>query len=359
MKKYADRMGLVFAVAGVCLTCCLISLSSGQKPGAGTRPLTTLADLRRELAYVQMLTLPAGKEPVVVDGGEWLFEPAPGDLDASLLLGALVPMESNGRRCWPVMLLEDPESRDTVILDAEGGEVVRLPCDPDYDPGWAFDILSPLPQGFIDAAAYDPAMVALAMRLVRRQDGPAAASASPVPDAKQGLPLAEKVAQKTAEANEKNNLVAKTGGKPGENQEQASPAGLTPAPFPPDAGQVLAAALSDMIDDTDNDGLSDAQELAMGKVIAWGQNTYAQGSVPATASNATAVAAGYTHNLALRTNGMVVAWGQNSYAQCTVPASASNVVSIAAGAYHSLARRADGAVIAWGRNTYNQCTVPA
>jgi alpha-tubulin suppressor-like RCC1 family protein len=359
MKKYANRMGLVFAVAGVCLTCCLISLSSGQKPGIETQPLTTLADLRRELAYVQMLTLPIGGEAVVVEGGEYLFEPAPGDLESSLLLGALLPQESGGRRCWPVILVEDPASRDTVILDAEGGEVVRLPCEPDYDPGWAFDILSPLPQGFMDATAYDPAKVALAMRLISRRDGPAAADLSPVPDTKKGQPLATKAAQKRAEVNAKKAPEAKTGAPKGGSPEPADAAGRVASALPAPDGQVPAMALSDVIVDTDIDGLPDAEELAMGKVIAWGKNTYGQGSVPATASNALAIAAGYTHNLALRTNGTVAAWGQNTYAQCTVPASASNVVTIAAGAYHSLARRADGAVLAWGRNTYNQCTVPA
>ncbi len=356
MKKYANRMGLVFAVAGVCLTCCLISLSSGQKPGVENRPLATLADLRRELAYVQMLTLPVGGEPVVVEGGEYLFEPAPGDLDSSLLLGALLPQESGGRRCWPVILVEDPDSRDTIILDAEGGEVVRLPCEPDYDPDWAFDILSPLPQGFMDATAYDPAKVALAMRLISRRDGPAAADLSPIPDAKPGQPLATKPAQKTAEA--KKALEAKTGDRTGESPDPTDAAGHVASALPAPDKQVPAAALSDGIDDTDGDGLPDAEELGMGRAVAWGKNTYGQGSVPATASNALAIAAGYTHNLAILTNGTVAAWGQNSYAQCTVPASASNVVSIAAGAYHSLARRADGAVLAWGRNTYNQCTVP-
>ncbi len=358
MKKYANRMGLVFAVAGVCLTCCLISLFSGQKPGIETRPLATLADLRRELGYVQMLTLPIGGEPAVVEGGEYLFEPDLDDPESSLLLGALLPQESGGWRCWPVILMEDPASRDTVILDAEGDEVVRLPCEPDYDPGWAFDLLSPLPQGLIDAAAYDPAKVALSMRLISRRDGPAAADAVPVPDTKTGQPLAAKAVQKTAEANTKKAPEAKRGAQAA-GPDLTDAAGCAASALPAPEGQVPAAAFTDVIDDTDGDGLSDDEELGMGKVVAWGQNTYAQGLVPATVSNVIAVAAGYTHNLALRVDGSVAAWGQNTYAQCTVPASASNVVSIAAGAYHSLARRADGTVLAWGRNTYKQCTVPA
>jgi len=44
-----------------------------------------------------------------------------------------------------------------------------------------------------------------------------------------------------------------------------------------------------------------------------------------------AVAAGYYHNLALRSNGTVVAWGLNSDGQTNVPAGLSNVVAVAAG----------------------------
>jgi len=144
MKKVANRMGLVFAVAAACLMCCLISFSSGQKPEVEVRTITTLEEMRHELSHVQLNTLPTGLELVVVDGGEYLFAPAVGDLAAGMLTGALIPSESGGRRCWPVTLVEDVESRDMIIRDAEGGEAVRLPCDPDYHPDWAFDMLFPL-----------------------------------------------------------------------------------------------------------------------------------------------------------------------------------------------------------------------
>jgi hypothetical protein len=53
-------------------------------------------------------------------------------------------------------------------------------------------------------------------------------------------------------------------------------------------------------------------------------------------SNVVAIAAGYYHTLALRSNGTVVAWGYNNDGQTAVPAWFSNVGAIAAGAYHSL-----------------------
>jgi Regulator of chromosome condensation (RCC1) repeat/FG-GAP-like repeat len=66
---------------------------------------------------------------------------------------------------------------------------------------------------------------------------------------------------------------------------------------------------------------------------------------------APSIAGGYSHSLALRSNGSVVAWGNNSLGQTTVPATAaSGVVAIAAGDTHNLALKADGSVVTWGDN---------
>ena len=65
-------------------------------------------------------------------------------------------------------------------------------------------------------------------------------------------------------------------------------------------------------------------------------------------SNVTAIAAGRTHNLALKNDGSVVAWGSlNSGVQVVVPAIISNVVAIAAGYDGSLALKNDGTVTGW------------
>ena len=68
----------------------------------------------------------------------------------------------------------------------------------------------------------------------------------------------------------------------------------------------------------------------------------------ATPSGYTAIAAGGSHSLALRSDGNVVAWGANDHGQATVPPSLTGVTAISAGNRHSLALRADGTVVAWG-----------
>ena len=88
----------------------------------------------------------------------------------------------------------------------------------------------------------------------------------------------------------------------------------------------------------------------LGTVVAWGNDSFGQTTIPAGLSNVVAIAGGYSHSLALRSDGTVAAWGIQWYGQTTIPAGLSNVVAIAGGAYHSLALRSDGTVAAWGRN---------
>ena len=94
------------------------------------------------------------------------------------------------------------------------------------------------------------------------------------------------------------------------------------------------------------------------RVFAWGLNTSGQTNVPAGLSNSVAIAAGYNHSLALKSDGTISAWGLNTSGQITIPSNVTNVLSIAAGATHSLALKGDGTVSAWGNNTYGQISVP-
>jgi hypothetical protein len=94
-------------------------------------------------------------------------------------------------------------------------------------------------------------------------------------------------------------------------------------------------------------------------VIGWGFNLFGQTTPPVTLTNAIAVAGGYLHSAALRTDGTVVCWGDNTYGQMNVPAGLSNVLAIAAGDFHTYALQSNGVIVGWGDNSYGQLTVPA
>ena len=115
---------------------------------------------------------------------------------------------------------------------------------------------------------------------------------------------------------------------------------------------------------------------ADGSVVGWGDNEYGQTNTPASATNVVAIAAGSYHSLALKADGTVVGWGYNQSGQATgVPNNISpytstgfvavagqtltNVVAIAAGYSHSLALKADGSVVGWGYSQYGQTNSPA
>lgn len=104
--------------------------------------------------------------------------------------------------------------------------------------------------------------------------------------------------------------------------------------------------------------LSSNAVLAVVPIIAVGDNSVGQLNVPAIATNATAIAAGDWHNLALKADGKVVAWGDNNIGQCDIPTNLTGVVAVAAGGYHSLALTTNGTVVGWGADFDDQATPP-
>ena len=55
--------------------------------------------------------------------------------------------------------------------------------------------------------------------------------------------------------------------------------------------------------------------------------------------------------MALKINGTVVAWGLSDAGQTNVPIGLSNVTAIAAGGSSTMALKSDGSVVAWGTQT--------
>ena len=96
-----------------------------------------------------------------------------------------------------------------------------------------------------------------------------------------------------------------------------------------------------------------------GTVMAWGDNRFGQTNVPAGLSGVTAIAAGVWHTVALKTNGTVVAWGDNRDGQTDIPAGLAGVMAIAAADDYTVALQNDGTVVAWGNNFYGQTNIPA
>ncbi|MCR2806297.1 RCC1 domain-containing protein [Paenibacillus soyae] len=123
-----------------------------------------------------------------------------------------------------------------------------------------------------------------------------------------------------------------------------------------------------------------------GTVWAWGNNDSGQHGVPGGLTfndgpytttyrhtpvqvqgldSVVAIAAGYSHSLALKSDGTVWAWGHNSSGQLGdasttnrfTPVQVTNlgsVTAIAAGSSHSLALKSDGTVWTWGHNASGQ-----
>jgi len=94
-----------------------------------------------------------------------------------------------------------------------------------------------------------------------------------------------------------------------------------------------------------------------GYIVGWGANDYGQTTAPA-GNNFVAIAAGMSHSLALKSDGLLVAWGENSSGQTSVPAE-NDFLVIAAGHVHNLAIKSDGSLVGWGSDGWGQTTVPA
>ncbi|HSY16849.1 MAG TPA: immunoglobulin domain-containing protein, partial [Candidatus Acidoferrales bacterium] len=94
---------------------------------------------------------------------------------------------------------------------------------------------------------------------------------------------------------------------------------------------------------------SSVAQLTFGQVAAWGRNVNNECLPPPGLSNVFAVAGslqGFGVSFALRMDGTVASWGAGI--ATNIPASASNAVAIAASSFGDYLLRADGRVVSWG-----------
>ena len=100
-----------------------------------------------------------------------------------------------------------------------------------------------------------------------------------------------------------------------------------------------------------------------GSAVAWGANEHGQVEYPVDLTNATAIAAGQFHSVALRENGTVVQWGaypaKSDFIAVGVAPDYSDLVSVAAGREHDLGLKSDGTVVSWGQPSAVANRVPS
>src|SRR5688572_4604569 len=88
-----------------------------------------------------------------------------------------------------------------------------------------------------------------------------------------------------------------------------------------------------------------ANAHAQGRLVAWGSDGF--GVVSGTPDGAyTAVAAGGTHSVAIRTDGTLVSWGDDFYGQIS-GTPAGTFFAVAAGGAQSVAIHTDGTLVFW------------
>jgi uncharacterized repeat protein (TIGR02543 family) len=95
-----------------------------------------------------------------------------------------------------------------------------------------------------------------------------------------------------------------------------------------------------------------------GTLVSWGWGGYGQMPIAENLTGVTAIAAGAYHTVALKSDGTLVAWGWNGYGQTIIPEGLTGVIAIAAGNFHTVALKSDGTLVAWGGGDDGQTIIP-
>jgi hypothetical protein len=165
-KEEAMKVPAVFRLFGSCFSLLAAGTCAVLASGAGAPVVTGPSDLAEELRDAQFLAPPC-VGLLDYDAGEFVFVPDGTDPDAELLAKGLVPAQDGTRETiCPIVLVEDPETRETVFENAAGGEILRLPAEIGYSPVWVLAALYPAGDAPADAVcAYEPSRVRVGLRV--------------------------------------------------------------------------------------------------------------------------------------------------------------------------------------------------
>lgn len=122
-------------------------------------------------------------------------------------------------------------------------------------------------------------------------------------------------------------------------------------------GQATVPQINDFVNSVAAGGNVSGAVLADGTVKLWGQGNIGLLVPPEGLTGVKQLAIGTTHVVALKTDGTLVGWGSNTAGQMAWPAGLNDAVEVAAGAQTTLVRRRDGTVLALGSATIR--AVPA
>ena len=91
-----------------------------------------------------------------------------------------------------------------------------------------------------------------------------------------------------------------------------------------------------------------------GTIVGAGTNLFGELNAPTWLNDAVALAAGDKFSGAIRANGTIVLWGSSAHGKTIAPMGLTEVVKLSLGQDHGIALRANGEVRCWGRNTNMQ-----
>ena len=93
-----------------------------------------------------------------------------------------------------------------------------------------------------------------------------------------------------------------------------------------------------------------------GSIVGWGDNRWGMADPP-DGNDFVAIAAGTYYSLALKSDGSILGWGSGVHGE-KYPPDGNDFVAIAAGSSHCLALKSDGSIVGWGDNDWGQARPP-